>query len=425
MIGAETLVDGARRVATQSASIPALRVCLFLFALLAAFAWLRRRPFVSLLFVSTGALLGLGYWLVQMVSPLGFGTDAALTREWAQAGVNATSGSDASGFVVGTPVENSLVSVLAAAEVPLSIVHQTPQVAAIVSLLLLIALPFALIRNPMNAAFAATLALGGGVWPGISPYASIILRPPLLVVIGAAAWLIHILVRKRWVRRFFTRRRAGVLLGLIAGAALGRAWKGGAGADAISALSLMAASMVIASLLRAALRVACSSPTAARRAEALVILCAFGGSDLLWWNPPQTMSGFAESRDPGTALLKPLDWIAHNVPADQTILASPSYSAPIAARGGHRVLFPPNIDSGGGAPLTEPFRRARLLESTLRGEPVERLAESFSVTHLFLGPGEASPPVAKEVRDPNEPRLRLVLVYQDARDFRIFRLAKK
>ena len=90
-----------------------------------------------------------------------------------------------------------------------------------------------------------------------------------------------------------------------------------------------------------------------------------------------------------------------------------------------RFFFPSPEDGGAGASLEEPFRRARLTESTLRGEPIARLADAFSATHLFLGPGETTP-VAVAGTDPgDEPRLSLVLVYQDAEGFRVFRLAKK
>ena len=253
----------------------------------------------------------------------------------------------------------------------------------------------------------------------------IVLRPSLLVIIYAASGLALILGQKREIRSRVNRWRPGIVLGLVGAAVLSRAWKGGTGADDISALPLMVASLVISSPLRAALRVFSSSLASARRAEALVLLCVFGGSDLFWWNPPRTVAGFAESRDLVAALRRPLDWISLNVPADQVILASPSYSAPIAALAGHRVLFPSKVDPRAGAAPGEPFRRNRLRESTLRGEPIERLAEAFSVTHLFLGPGEASPPLGVETRSPDEPRMRLVLVYQDAEDFRVFRLAKK
>ena len=120
-----------------------------------------------------------------------------------------------------------------------------------------------------------------------------------------------------------------------------------------------------------------------------------------------------------------MEWIRGNVPANSVVLASPMYSVPIAALAGRRVLFSPSEGARAQTSLPEPFRRARLLESTRLGLPLERLAEGFSVTHLFLGPGEATPPAATERPGDSEPRLILVPVYEDVKDFRVFRLMKK
>jgi hypothetical protein len=120
-----------------------------------------------------------------------------------------------------------------------------------------------------------------------------------------------------------------------------------------------------------------------------------------------------------------MNWIRRNVPESSVVLASPAYSAPIAALAGRRVLFPPLLEGDAHTAISEPFRRSRLAETTRRGRPVARLAEAFSVTHLFLGPGEPSPPAGAEASAGGEPRFGLVLEYQDAKDFRVFRLVKK
>ena len=114
-MGHHATLDNLRQVLTQEASIPALRASLLLFGILAAFAWARRRPFLALLAVSVGGLLGLGYWLVQIVSPLGMATESGLSREWAQAGVNAWAEPKGLGFVWGSEPGFSLLSSLASA----------------------------------------------------------------------------------------------------------------------------------------------------------------------------------------------------------------------------------------------------------------------------------------------------------------------
>jgi hypothetical protein len=425
MIGNDGLLNELRQIAGQPASIPALRASVFLFAILAALAWARRRPSLALLALSMGGFLGLGYWLVQIAAPLGFGTDPTATLEWAQASVNALAEPKGAGFVWGTEPGLSLVSALALAGIPLRFVFLVPQVATLVALGLAILLPFAFLKSRTTATLAASLVLGGGLWPGAAPYGSILLRPSalLLAVVLLAALLV--LAGRRRVRRGFGHARLGISALLIAGAALGRAATGGAAPDLAAALLLSGATVVLTSPLRGALRRALTSPGRARRAEALLLLCAFGGSGLLWWNPPESVAGFHEARDVNAALLRPMDWIRRNVPTRSVVLASPAYSAPIAAFAGRRVLFPPSAEAGAAPTLGEPFRRARLAETTRLGQPLARLADAFSVTHLFLGPGEASPAAVAETSAADEPRLGLVLVYHDAKDFRVFQLVKK
>jgi hypothetical protein len=190
-----------------------------------------------------------------------------------------------------------------------------------------------------------------------------------------------------------------------------------------AALLFVLATILLASSVRGLLRRICPPLVPPRLAEALVILGAFAGSGLLWWNPPSGVAGFSEVRNQAVALRKPMEWISQNVPPGSVVLSTPAYSASIAALAGRRVLFPPPMDPA--PPLPEPYRRSRLFESTLQGRPVARLAEAFSATHLFLGPGEPTPPVGTGTEPEDEPRLQLVPVYEDARDFRVFLLARK
>lgn len=424
MITYDGALNELRGIASQEASIPALRASLFLFAAFAAIAWVRRRPRVALLALSTGGLLGLGYWLVQIASPLGFGIDPALTRTWAQAGVSALAKPGGSGFVWGTQPQVSLVSALASAGVPLDLVFLVPQISALMTLALLISVPFAFSRNRTTAAFAASLALGGGIWPGAAPYGSILLRPPAVIVLAVLLGILLLMGQARKARRVLSRSRLVAALALITWATLSRALAGGAESPATGALSLVATVFILASPLRAALRLGFASSASRRRAEAVLLLCVFGGSGLVWWDPPRSVAGFNQARDVNEALLEPIDWIRRNVPATSVVIASPEYSAAIAAFAGRRVLMPPS-EPGSQTPLREPFRRSRLIESVRLGQPVERLADAFSVTHLLLGPGEPGPGVGAEPSPINEPRMNLVLVYEDVKDFRVFRLAKK
>ena len=143
--------------------------------------------------------------------------------------------------------------------------------------------------------------------------------------------------------------------------------------------------------------------------ESLVVFAAFVGSGLFWWNPPQSVPGFHAAREETAALRGPLEWIRTNVGADEVVLASPSYSVQIAAFGQRRVLWPPPGDLQA---LPEPFRRARLYESVLRGGPSDRLATRFNATHLLLGPGEPTPSAASASSSSDELVRELVLVYE-------------
>jgi len=425
MIASAGVLESFREVANQEASIPALHAGLFLLGILAAFAWARRRPTLSLAVLSIAGLLGLMYWLIQIVSPLGFETNPAAARDWAQAGVNAGAEPHGAGFVLGTDARPSLVAALAARGIPFDIVVKAPAIASLLTLGLLILLPFAFLKNRTTAAFAACLMLGGGLWPGIAPYGPILLRPSALLIAGALLGVLLLAAGGRTVRRAFHRSRFAVFAALVAAAAFDRAGSGGAEGGVAAPLFLSVTAVILASPLRAALRKALRSSRSAGRAEACLLLCVFGGSGLLWWDPPRSVPGFNESRNENAALLRPMEWIRRNVPATSVVLASPLYSAPIAAMAGRRVLFSPSVDTRAQASLPEPFRRARLAESTRLGRPLARLAEGFSVTHLFLGPGEAGPPAVADLPGNDEPRMILVPVYQDVKDFRVFRLVKK
>ena len=419
------MLSAVRAIVEQGESIPALRAFLCLFGICGAFAWLRGAPRIALSLIMAGGFFGLSFWFLQIRSPFGFGTDAELTRQWAQAGVNAAARTAGSGFVWGTDAETSFIAALAAAGFPASFVVSLPQVSALVSLVVLGLLPGLLIRSSTAAAFAGGIVAMGGLWPGISHYGAFLFRPSLLVFLFAVGGGAVFFGRNRQFRRMFNRYRLGLAAALVATAALHRATAGDAESGTVGPLLLLAASITLASPIRALLRRATPSQAWARSLEALGLLAVFTGSSVFWFDPPMTLKGFSESRGTGAALLRPLQWIAQNVPTDEVILASAPYSAPVAAFAGRRVLFPIAGDESHSEPLREPFRRVRLRESTLQGRPIERLANAFSVTHLLLGPGEKTPPDEETTEAAGEPRLRLVLVYQDAEDFRVFRLAKK
>lgn len=421
---AAAFLGALRSTLQQDASIPKLRAILFLIGMCGAFAWFRGAPRIALSLTMTGGLVGLSFWLIQIQTPFGFETNAELTRQWAQAGVNAATGAGGAGFVWGTDEEPSLIAALASVGLPRSFVFAMPQISALVSLVALGLLPGLVTRRRTGAAFAGSLAAAGGLWPGISHYGAFLFRPSLLAVLLAAGGGAALLARSRRLRRTFNRSRPAVAVALIAAAALHRAASGDAEAGAVGPFLLLA-SMTLASPIRALLRRAARSQARARRLEAFGLLAVFTGSSVFWFDPPATLRGFSESRSPTAALQRPLQWIAENVPPDGVILAAAPYSASIAAFGGRRVLFSETGDEGRTEPLKEPFRRARLLESTRQGRPIERLANAFSITHFFLGPGEETPPEDETAEAVEEPVLRLVLVYQDVEDFRIFRLAKK
>jgi len=412
MTESEALMDALRVLFAQEAALPALRGVLFLLGVFAAFAWWHRRPGLSLGLLMLGALSGLSFWLIQIASPLGLDTDSHLTNQWAQAGVNAFAEPRGPGYVWGTVAESSFIATLSALRVPLPIVQQTPQIAALLSLGLVVVLPLALIRNRTTAALTAGLAMGGGLWPGLSPYDALLHRPSLVFVLGIGSLIALGFIGRRRTARTLFALHPGWLCLLAALAALDE-----------TAVTLLLGSLLLAPPLRVGLRLVVRSPGFARRLEGVLLLCVFSGSGLFWWNPTQTVAGFVESTGAETALKKPLAWLAQHVGPDEVILTSPTYSAVVAAHAGRRVLVPP--PAYGPAPtLREPFRRTRLRDSVYQGAPIARLARDFSLTHLFLGPGEPAPVPPAEPPG-GEPRLSLVLVYQDVEDFRVFRLATK
>lgn len=419
------LLNAVRSALAEEAAVPGGRALVFLLAALAALAWVHRRPGLAALTSLAAGGLALGFWLVQIVSPLGFETDPSATQAWAQAGVTALAEPRGSGFVWGTEPRSSLVSTMAGSGIPLSLVTLVPQSITLFTLLALAVSPMLMLRNRTTGAFTAVLAMAGGLWPGFAPYGGILLQPSvgLFVILGLGA--VAALGRLRPFRRAFRGSRLKVAVGLVAIAALDQARNGGAQSSVAAALLLCGATFLLGPPLRAGLRVVVHSSLNARRLEALVLLCAFSGSGLFWWEPPTGVPGFREARDENLALQKAMAWMRANIPPSSVVFTSPTYSASVAAFAGRRVLFPPLGSIEAQGPLREPFRRARLAESVRLGRPIARLAKDFSVTHLFLGPGEVGPPTGSFLPVDAEARLELVLVYQDVKDFRVFHLAAK
>lgn len=421
MTGFESSLAAIRLILVQEESLPALRAALFLFGVAGAFAWSRRRMALSLLSLGLGGLLGLSYWLVQIEAPLGLGTDPVLTRQWAQAGVSAHAPSSNLGFVLGTRAEPSLLATLASMGLPLWFVHLTPQLAALFGYGLTVLAPWLWIRNRESAAWTSAFFAGGGLWPDLSAFGALALRPSILAIAGAVAGIALVVRRTDRLRKACHARRIALAAGLIGLAALARAVQGGIEAGAAAWLCLTLATLILAARLRTAVRLISGSRTEARRFESVLLLCGFCGGGLFWWNPPHSLPGFREARSEGVTLGNALRFISENVPVEGVVLASPEYSAPIAALSGRRVLFAPQ-------PADEPHlppRRERLLFEALEGRPPERLAGLFSVTHLLLGPGESTPVSPDDVVAADPEILSLVPVYEDAEDFRVFRLDRK
>ncbi len=419
---AESSLAALRLVLNQDESLPALRAVLFMFGAAGAFAWARRRTGLSLFALVLGGLIALSYWLVQIEAPFGLGTDPGLTRQWAQAGVSAHVESSAEGFVRGTSAEGSLLAGLASVGVPLWLVHLTPQIAVLFGYGLTILAPWLVIRNRGSAAWTAALFAGGGLWPDLSGFGVLALEPSILGIVFPFMGIAILVRRTGRLRRAFHTRRVGFAAGLIALAAAARAFQGGIEANAVSWLCLTLLTLMLAPRLRTAVRLISRSRSGVLRIESALLLCVFCGGSLFWWNPLRSLPGFREARAAGVAMGRPLRFISENVPVDGVVLASPGYSAAIAALSGRRVLFPSRLEDE--PPVPNPLRRARLLSLTLEGRPPERLASLFSVTHLLLGPGEPTPPSPDTVLASDPEVMSLVPVYQDVKDFRVFRLDK-
>jgi len=418
-----SFLDDVRAVLSQSELVPALRAVLFLFGFFGALAWARRRFGLSVFLLALGGSAGLCFWLIQIDSPLGLGVDPVITREWSQAGVNSAAEPRSMGFVWGTTAEWSLVAALVSAGVPLGFVHHVPQIAVLGGFVLTILVPWILIRNRARAAWTAALLAGGGLWPDLSGFGALALKPSLLGIACLGIGLAVLAGRSLGLRRALRSHDTGIAVGLVGLAALARAFQSGGGADAVAWLGLALLTLLQASRLRTAARLMSGSSAGARRLESVLLLCVFCGGSLFWWNPPRSLPGFLEARDKSVTLGKPLRFISENTPPESVILASPDYSAPIAALAHRRVLFAPRLEDE--ATIPGPPRRARLLAQAHEGRPTVRLAGLFSVTHLLLGPGEPTPPLPDPATEADLDVMSLAPIYQDAKDFRVFRLVKK
>jgi hypothetical protein len=407
-------------------AITALRMTLFCGGLLAATLWARaQRQSAWFVFTAT-TTLALWYWLSQVAPPFGLGSDPALSRLWAQTGVNAELGRSDLGFVWGTSAVKSPIAILAALGLPARIAFRAAEFGACVLLLVLTILPFAVLGSRTTACFASTLAMSGGIWPGQSIVEEALAQPGLtaaaillLLVLGLAGRLAR--ARSRLLIARISRSAPGsigvaVFLASVTGAIA---------SSGASALLLAGASIALASPLRAVVRCFAGSPTRARLAEACIALAVFSGSGLFWWNPPRTNPLFLAARNTDIAMVKPVEWLRANVEREAVVLSSSHYGATLAARTGRRVLHLLRPGDADAAPAAEPARRARFNRSVLEGRPLARLAEHYGVTHLFLGPGELAPDPSLFPDPSGEPVLNLTPVYQDVYDFRVLRLTKK
>ena len=401
-----------------------MRLVVFACILGAATAWVRKRPGPSAVLVAIGAVVTGGFWGIQVATPLGLAAAGSASREWAQAGVAAAAPMRGDGFVFGTSLEASLPASLAARGASLDVVFNLPQIAVMTLILVVAILPWFLLSSRTSAAFASAITIGGGLWPGTSPYPVLLARPGLLFILlfvfAVSVWLLRI----RKIRTALAKRRFPLGLALVGSATLIRAATGGP-ESGIEGILLIAVSILVASPLRAMIRLTQKTRARALRVEAALLVCACAGSGLFWWNPSDSNPDFEAARDRGHALRAPLEWIARNVPVDEVVIAAPGYSAPVAALAGRRVLFEPSATSGLDRLFEQPGRREYLLVTALEGFPKERLAKAFSARFLLAGPGELRLKQAPPENASDDPVLTLEPVYVDANDFHVFRLVKK
>lgn len=363
-----------------------------------------------------GALL---FWTLQLQRPPGFDRVLATQEFWAHLAVAHASGDPRAGYVFGTLEAPTLLTRLAAAGLSPSTMEQAFTFAPT---LLALALAFvgscvsgSPARRSLTAALAATTAplwgLAGNLpTAAIDRPAAALIASLTVVSLSAASRIFTLGRRPLWLS-------AITALGLIAGptlsgVALSFDWLLLSSAP-MAALFLVPAMRVLASGLR--------TPRFGRTSvEAVIIIFIGAAGSWFWWEPTRTIAGFDEARSGTPALDAPLDWVRKSTPKEATIASPRVYSALIAARTGRRVLAPVDQDRPGA---DRPFRRARLLDSLLHGEPDGALTSSFGVTHFLLGPGDPDPVVAPEGNEPaRAPRLQLRLAYRDENDFRVFEL---
>lgn len=404
-------------------SVTALRTLLFAAGLLAAALWDRARPGLAVIVLTLAGAASLAYWLVQVSIPLGLGAEPALTAMWAQTGINASLGRSDLGFVWGTEPVVSMAAALAAMGLPREAAFRLPQLGPFVALGLLVLTPIMVMRRRISGLFAAGLALGGGLWPGHSVLDAAMGPGFTAGALVAGLVVVGLSTRPR-LRRLRRGHAFSLALTLVAmGALLSTHSSESAWAGAGAAM-LAGATMAMAPWFRAGARDRLGAGPA-RRAEAVVLVMAFAGSGLFWWDPLRTVPGFIDSREPDVAIMRPLSWLSANVNRGEVILVSRTYGSLVAAHSGHRVLFLLRPGEADEVAVPEPARRARFNRSVLEGHPLGRLAEHYSVTHLLLGPGEAEPAGIGSAASSTEPTLGMNLVYQDAEDFRVFRFTKK
>jgi hypothetical protein len=403
---------------------PALRWLLLGLLCLAGWMWFRRRfGLSSLLFLiaQSGALL---FWIVQLHSPIGLDRTPATQEFWARIAVAHETGDPRSAYVAGNRGEATLLTRLAAGGLNAGTMETFFAFAPIALVLAFSFTGFCVAgswpRRCLTAALASTSAPLWGL--AVDLPAEALVRPSAALI---AAFTIGLLAAATWAAPR-ARRPAWLalvtLVGLVAGDVLSR---GVPGSRASLLQWLFLASVPLAALFLVPLtRTAAQAlgRTRSRRGalEALLLVSVGASSSWFWWEPARTVPGFDEARSLTRAIDAPMDWIRTSAPKGATIASSPGYSALISAKSGRRALMPTVPDPS----LTQPYRREKLLASLQRDQPDASLAESFGVTHLFLGPGESDPASPAKAREGSEPasRLQLRQVFRDANDFRIYEL---
>lgn len=401
---------------------PALRWIVLLLLCLAGWLWSRGRHrggACLFLLVQCGALL---FWTMQIREPLGFSESPAVQGFWARVSVAQALSQPDLDYVRGMGSTPMLSTRAAAAGLDPGVLKRAFFLSPIALVLSLALVGFGVGGTSRRRSMTAALSSTGAPFFALAgdPFALALHRPQAILL--GSALLVLAVMAVSFVR---ARRPVWLAAATVGAMAIGSSAAGPPAVfdpsfvDWFSFLATPVAALLFVPVVRRAAHALRSARLGSTAIEAIILVSLGAGSPWFWWDPPRTVAGFEEARSGTRAFDGPVNFLRSTTPHDATVATTPVYAGFIAAGAGRQVLLSVAADE---SRLDQPYRRNRLLESLLRGEPDMSLSAAFGVTHLVLGPGDPEPPGSTVAPGAEASGPRLRRVYEDANNFRIFEL---